>query len=292
MVVSRHIAVVGRPVAAVARRQQQDHRDQFQSLLDRAGVDRAARSDPADAEGPELPRQRAHPHLRQAPQRARRPRRSTGIPTTRSTTGSSRTPAASIRSARCASSSPAPTASICTTRRRRTCSATTCASIPRAACACRTCGNWWTGCCATRRAGRSSRSTPTVKSGERIDAKLEEAGAGVLGLHHRLGDARRRGAVPRRHLQQGRPRPVRRRGEGLTFPPVIPEPRARTGAKRRSGWPRPGMTVTKTLDIAASMRRHCQYLAVGRRYAICRRQSRTLPLNGAAAAHPAPAGDP
>ena len=68
-------------------------------------------------------------------------------------------PAASIRSVRCASTSPAPTASICTTRRRRTCSARTCASIPPAACGCRTCASWWTGCSRTRPAGIASTST-------------------------------------------------------------------------------------------------------------------------------------
>ena len=39
-----------------------------------------------------------------------------------------------------------------------------------------------------------------IKSGERKDAKLAQAGAALLGLRHRLGDARRRRAVPRRHL--------------------------------------------------------------------------------------------
>ena len=46
--------------------------------------------------------------------------------------------------------------------------------------------------------------------------KIElEAGAGALGLHHRLGDPGRRRPVPRRHLQQGRSRHVRHDRQGL-----------------------------------------------------------------------------
>ena len=48
-----------------------------------------------------------------------------------------------------------------------------------------------------------------IRSGERLDVKLAPAGAGLLGLYHGLGDAGRRRAVPRRHLQ---PRRVRRAG--------------------------------------------------------------------------------
>ena len=47
-----------------------------------------------------------------------------------------------------------------------------------------------------------------IKSGERKDAKLEAAGAAALDLRHRLGDRRRRGAVPRRHLQPRRAEPA------------------------------------------------------------------------------------
>ena len=53
-----------------------------------------------------------------------------------------------------------------------------------------------------------------IKSGERKDAKVEPPGAAVLGLCHRLGDARRRRAVPRRHLQSRRARPARPRSRG------------------------------------------------------------------------------
>ena len=145
---------------AVARDQQQDHRDQFQSLLDRAGVDRAARSHSADAERPGYLDQRAHPHLRHASATNCTPSQinwySEDAVNYRVQAGPRR---ASIRSARSASISRARTASICTTRRRRTCSATTCASTPPAACGCRTCANWSTGCCATRPAGRARRST-------------------------------------------------------------------------------------------------------------------------------------
>ena len=48
-VMSRHTAVAGKPDRAVARDQQQDRRDQFQSVLDRAGLDRAQGPDPEDA---------------------------------------------------------------------------------------------------------------------------------------------------------------------------------------------------------------------------------------------------
>ena len=43
-----------------------------------------------------------------------------------------------------------------------------------------------------------------IRSGERVDVKIVAAGAGLLGLRHRLGRARRRDAVPRRHLSEGR----------------------------------------------------------------------------------------
>ena len=46
-----------------------------------------------------------------------------------------------------------------------------------------------------------------IASGERINARISQSGAVLLGLCHRLGDARWRRAVPRRHLQQGWPRP-------------------------------------------------------------------------------------
>ncbi len=68
--VSRHTAVVGKPDRALARHQQQDHRDQLQSVLDRAGIDRAQGSDPAHAEGAGLSEQKSHPHLRSAAQGA------------------------------------------------------------------------------------------------------------------------------------------------------------------------------------------------------------------------------
>ena len=52
----------------LARHQQQDHADQLQSVLDRAGVDRAQGPDPADAGQAGLPDQKPHPHLRPQPQ--------------------------------------------------------------------------------------------------------------------------------------------------------------------------------------------------------------------------------
>jgi murein L,D-transpeptidase YcbB/YkuD len=69
----------------------------------------------------------------------------------------------------CASISPARTASICTTRRSRTCSARTTASIPPAACGCRTCAISSTGCWPRRRAGRGRRST---RSSRRASARM------------------------------------------------------------------------------------------------------------------------
>ena len=102
---------------AVARHQQQDRRDQLQSVLDGAGLDRAQGPDPEDAGSAGLPHQQPHPHLRLQAQRAAARRRSTGTRRTRPTTRSSRIRATSIRSARSASISPARTASTCTTRR-------------------------------------------------------------------------------------------------------------------------------------------------------------------------------
>jgi murein L,D-transpeptidase YcbB/YkuD len=48
-------------------------------------------------------------------------------------------------------------------------------------------------------------------SGRRLDVKVADPVAVLLGLHHRLGDAGRPGAVPGRHLQPRRPR---RDGDG------------------------------------------------------------------------------
>ena len=44
-----------------------------------------------------------------------------------------------------------------------------------------------------------------IKSGEQKNRATDQAGAAALGLHHRMGDRRRRGAVPRGYLRQGRP---------------------------------------------------------------------------------------
>ena len=47
-----------------------------------------------------------------------------------------------------------------------------------------------------------------IKSGGAQGRQARKAGAAALGLCHRLGDRRRRGAVPRRHLRAGRARPA------------------------------------------------------------------------------------
>ena len=82
------------------RSQQQDHRDQLQSLLDGAGVDRAPGPDSDHAEGPGLPDRGAHPHLRHAGQRAQSVADQLVLDRRGRTTASSRTPATSTRSAR------------------------------------------------------------------------------------------------------------------------------------------------------------------------------------------------
>ena len=64
--VSRHTAVGRQARSCLARHQQQDRRDQFQSLLDRPGVDRAQGSDSEDAGRAGLPDQEPHPHPRQS----------------------------------------------------------------------------------------------------------------------------------------------------------------------------------------------------------------------------------
>ena len=46
-----------------------------------------------------------------------------------------------------------------------------------------------------------------IRSGQRLDVKLTTAGQCLLGLHHRLGDARRNRPVPPRHLSARRRRP-------------------------------------------------------------------------------------
>ena len=50
-----------------------------------------------------------------------------------------------------------------------------------------------------------------IESGKRIDANIAQPVAGLLDLHHRLGDPGRPRPVPRRHLQ---PRRLRQRGPG------------------------------------------------------------------------------
>ena len=107
--------------------------------------------------------------------RRSRRRRSTGTPTRRRTSRIARTPApTSTRSASCASTSRIPTASTCTTRRRRACSATISASCRRAACAFRTCATMSPGCSRTIRAGAATRSTRSIRSGQRVDVKLAQ----------------------------------------------------------------------------------------------------------------------
>ena len=72
--------------------------DQFQSVLDGAGLDRPQGPDPADAGGAGLSDQQSHPHPRHASTTSCSPRRSTGIRRTPSLHVSSRIPATSIRS--------------------------------------------------------------------------------------------------------------------------------------------------------------------------------------------------
>ena len=101
----------------LARHQQQDRRDQLQSVLDRAGLDRAQGFDPENAGSAGLPDLRTTSASSTPSTSSCSPRRSTGTRRTRPITRSSRTPAISTRSARSASTSRAPMASICTTRR-------------------------------------------------------------------------------------------------------------------------------------------------------------------------------
>ena len=57
-----------------------------------------------------------------------------------------------------------------------------------------------------RRTGRAPEIDQVIRSGERKDARVAKPVPLLLGLRHRLGDARRRRAVPRGHLQPRRPR--------------------------------------------------------------------------------------
>ena len=102
---------------AVARHQQQDHPDQFQSVLDGAGLDRAQGSHSEDAGSAGLSDRQSHPHPRRASKGSCSRRRSIGTRRMRPITRSSRIPAPRIRSARSASIFRAPTACTCTTRR-------------------------------------------------------------------------------------------------------------------------------------------------------------------------------
>ena len=70
IVMSRHIAVVGKPDRPSPELNSQDRRDQFQSVLDRAGLDRAQGPDPEDAGRAGLSHPLQHPHPRPEEQRA------------------------------------------------------------------------------------------------------------------------------------------------------------------------------------------------------------------------------
>ena len=103
--------------SGVARHQLEDRRDQFQSVLDGAGLDRAQGFDPAHAGRAGLSDQEPHSHLRRQARRAAAVADQLVFGRRHPLHVSSRTPAISIRSARSASISRASTASICTTRR-------------------------------------------------------------------------------------------------------------------------------------------------------------------------------
>ena len=82
-----------------------------------------------------------------------------------------------------------------------------------------------------------------IKSGERKDAKVGKAVAAVLGLCDRLGDARRRGPVPRGYLQPRRGRA--RRGQAAVpgwYPHHILH---KYQACTASAWPLPGDMVSR-----------------------------------------------
>ena len=217
--VSRHTAVVGKPDRPSPELNGQDHRDQFQSLLDRAGLDRAPRPHSDDAEGPGLSHQEPHPHLRHARQRSCIRRRSTGIRTRRSITASSRIPARSIRSARCDQLPEHRRRLHARHAAKRACSARTCASIPRAACACRTCANWSTGCCAIRPAGPRAEIDAASSNPASATTPSSPSPCRCTGSTSPPGRRRRRRAVPRRHLQPRRARPIRHELQGLTAAP-------------------------------------------------------------------------
>ena len=94
-----------------------------------------------------------------------------------------------------------------------------------------------------------------IRSGQRLDVKLTTAGQRLLGLCHRLGDARRHRPVPPRHLPSRRRRPrAARLGD--------PASRWRRRRNRRAG--RPGgcgpaasRGLTLILDLSSKIRRAC-----------------------------------
>ena len=77
--VTRHTAVAGKPDRRVARHPEPDHRDQFQSVLDRAGFHRPQGFDPENASRARLSHQEPHSHLRRSAAASSRRRISTGI---------------------------------------------------------------------------------------------------------------------------------------------------------------------------------------------------------------------
>ena len=156
----------------------------------------------------------------------------------------------------CASTSPILTASICTTRRPRASSATISASSPRAASACRMCATMSPGCCGDAGLGPRRRSTAPSRSGERIDVKINPAGAGLLGLYHRLGHARRDHPVPRGHLSARR---ADRARAGRRSPAADAGRAPRAARAPRSRAPRRRATISSrappALDVALSAMR-------------------------------------
>ena len=189
-VVSRHTAVVGKVDRPSPIVNQQDHRDQLQSLLDGAGEHHQEGPDPEDAEGSELPHRLPASASTTSRAPSCSPSRSTGTRDEatnymfRQDPGDDQLARASSRS-----TSPARTASTCTTRPHKGLfgndyrfESSGCVRVQNM----RELITWmlrdtpgW-----SRDADR--RDVPQRRAHRRQGG---EAGAALLGLHHRLGDA-------------------------------------------------------------------------------------------------------
>ena len=197
--VQRHTAVVGKPDRPSPDINSKIVADQFQSVLDRAGVDRAQGFDSADAGQAGLSDREPHPHLRRAAQRSaaladqlvfgrRGPLHVPGGSRRHNSLGRIRI---NFPSPYGVYMHDTPLKNLFGDDFRYNSSG--CCRVQNV----RQLVDWlldetkgWT----------SDEIDQAIESGEQVNAQLDQASAAALGLCHRVVGVRRRRAIPRRHL--------------------------------------------------------------------------------------------